>query len=333
MALTYNPAHGILDFSGINNALGRYTQGVNQAELMQRKLAQDDLQKQQYNALLSNPQMDLDPAYRNALSGMAPADGRKALVSRMAEREKASTPPWWAGPNGQVDPAYIASKRAGANQTTVNMPTQEKAFDKETGTQLAKDFVKAQQSIATSSRTLGMLKVMERTLDDPNLYTGTGGETVQGLKKMAGTLFGINVQGVSSGEVAANLAKEIALGMKDKLPGPMSNSDRDFLVDISPGLRNSPEGNRQIIKIGMLSKQYEIDRARAQIEYAKRNRGRTDVGVYDAINEVDARYGELFGKLIGELRGMRPEQNRSPATGTGLQDPFGSLRQMYKGLE
>lgn len=43
MALQYNPQHGVLDFSGVTNALGNYTKGVNQ-----------NMRREQWNALAGN---------------------------------------------------------------------------------------------------------------------------------------------------------------------------------------------------------------------------------------------------------------------------------------
>lgn len=198
----------------------------------------------------------------------------------------------------------------------------ETSYDKELGKQLAGEFVASQQSLPKATRDLGSLQVLDQALADPNLYTGTGGETVQAIKRAASTLFGVDVKGVSSGEVVQSLSSEIAASNKDKLPGPLSDSDRQFLMDMAPNLSKTPEGNRAIIQLGMLSKRYEIDRAKAIRDYAGRNNGRLDAGVYAAVAELDGAYGVQFQQLMGEIRSMAPIERRGPTTGTNLGEMY-----------
>lgn len=63
MALQYNPQHGILDFSGVTNALGDYTAGVNQAKRVE-----------DWNALSSN-MAGIDPAMQPFLRAAGPDKG------------------------------------------------------------------------------------------------------------------------------------------------------------------------------------------------------------------------------------------------------------------
>ena len=134
------------------------------------------------------------------------------------------------------------------------------------------------------------------------------------MKKIAQS-FGVNVKGVGTGELVSRITKEIAVGNKDNLPGPMSDSDRRFLVDMAPGLSQSPDGNRMIIELGMLSKQYEVARAQAARQYAASNGGRLDSGFYSKLSEVDAVYGDQFGNLMSKLRSVAPTAPKSVDAG------------------
>lgn len=79
MALTYNPAHGILDFSGINNALGRYTQGVNQ-----------NARQEQWNALSAN-MPGIDPAMAPFVRQAGPDQGPGYAVNLFqAQQQRAA---------------------------------------------------------------------------------------------------------------------------------------------------------------------------------------------------------------------------------------------------
>jgi len=311
-ALTINAAP-------MTNALNQYRQGMNQQFQAER---QADWRKK-----------DMD--WRQSQANKAEANSLRNynLQAKQFEfqRQKASqgpARPWWAGPQGQVDPAMARYREIGKPTTNVNVGAGETAYDKELGKQNAKLFTESQKSGATAQRDLNNLRVMRNAMSDPNLYTGTGGNTVQTIKKAAQTLFGVPVAGVSSGEVVQNLAKGIAVSLKDNLPGPMSDSDRRFLVEMAPGLANSPDGNRQIIALGMLQKEYQIAKSKAAREYARQNRGRIDAGVYQALGEVDQRFAQQFSGLIAQLRAAGEEPPRSPTAGV----PIGALRSQY-GLE
>lgn len=112
---------------------------------------------------------------------------------------------------------------------------------------------------ASLTSTYGQLATL---LNDPNVYTGTGGESVNALKKMGETLFGLEVEGVAAGEVASNI-KNAAIGkLREEVlgPGVMSNSDRQILEGIFPGLTTSAEG---------IQLAYEIQKINAQAAAAK----------------------------------------------------------------
>lgn len=257
----------------------------------------------------------LPPNVAPLVAAMGPDKGAQFLAQHAASRQ----PPWWVQQDGGVHPAMRQKTALGAMRTQINnQMAGETSYDKELGKQLAGEFVTSQQSLPKATRDLGSLQVLDQALADPNLYTGTGGETVQGLKRAASTLFGVDVKGVSSGEVVQSLSSEIAASNKDKLPGPLSDSDRQFLVDMAPNLSKTPEGNRAIIQLGMLSKRYEIDRAKAIRDYAGRNNGRLDAGVYAAVAELDGAYGVQFQQLMGQIRSMAPIERRGPTTGTPL---------------
>lgn len=211
-------------------------------------------------------------------------------------------------------------KEAGASRVNIDQK-QETEYDKKLGGLLAEDYINAQRGAATAQRDLANLHTMKQALADPNLYTGTGGEAIQAAKKAAQTLLGVEVKGVSSAEVMQNLAKEIAVGNKQKLPGPMSDADRQFLVDMAPNLAKTPEGNRLIIELGMAGKRWEVARAQAAREYASRNGGRLDANFYAEAGKLDAATAEEFQTIMARLKGMGEMAPRAPTA--GLPDPLG----------
>lgn len=209
-------------------------------------------------------------------------------------------------------------KSFGAPQTTVNMPPMEKEYDKTMGGELAKEFVTANRTAATAQRDIASLNAMRQALEDPNLYTGTGANVIQGLKKGAETLFGVPVKGTSSGEIMQSIGAELALSNREKLPGPMSNADREFLERMPANITKTPEGNRLLIELGLEDKRWQIARAQAARDYAARNGGRLDSGFYAAVGQIDADYARKSADLVRRLRGLGEMAPRAPTVGTGL---------------
>lgn len=221
-----------------------------------------------------------------------------------------------------------ALARAGRSETNVSVGAGETSYDKELGKQLVGEYIKAQEVGGKAATALADLSTMQEALANPNVYTGTGGNAVQALKKAASTLFGVDIKGVADAEIIERTSKKIALGMKDNLPGPMSNSDRDFLVNLPAGLTTSPEGARRIVALGIAQKQWEIERANAVRQYAVQNGGRLDSGVYAATAAVDQRWASQMSSIVRELRAQPQEPRRAPSAGV----PMDALRQRY-GLE
>lgn len=63
-------------------------------------------------------------------------------------------------------------------------------------------------------------------------------------------------------EAAQALAQQIALSLRSNMPGPLSNSDREFLLNMSPNLAQSAEGRRVLIEAQIATAQREADVAR-----------------------------------------------------------------------
>lgn len=210
---------------------------------------------------------------------------------------------------------YITGlKKAGAQTTNIDLK-QEGAYDKEIGGLLAKEFVESQRAASGASEGLADLKVMKSALDNPNVYLGTGGNQVQSVKKAAQTLFGVDVKGVPEGEIVQRSAAKIALGLKDNLPGPMSNADREFLMSLPANLSASPEGARRVVELGMAQKQWQIERSAAVRDYAAKNGGRLDPNVYQAISAIDAKWGAEMSRLSQSLQSQAQAAPRSPTVG------------------
>lgn len=319
---------GLLSGGGWQGAMQGAQMGAGIQE-QERESAQRLQRDQNYQSLLAQ---QTDPRMRSMLTAAGPEQGTKLMLSQMmpnpTDDQREYQMAKRQGYGGSFMDYQTAIKGAGASRTNVTVG-QEGKYDQTMGESLAKEYVSAQSAGAKASRDLASLRVMETAAADPNVYTGTGGNTINAVKKGFQSIFGVDVKGVSNAEVISNLASEIAVGNKDKLPGPMSDADRAFLVEMAPNLTKSPEGNRLIIQLGIAGKEWEAIRANVVRDYAAKRGGRLDAGVYTALAEVDAQTTEKFGSILSNLRKMGEMAPRSPSSGVN----FDKLRSKYKGLE
>lgn len=111
-------------------------------------------------------------------------------------------------------------------------------------------------SAQAAQDTIYNLDILQDTLLDPTVYTGAGAQLTLPLRRAA-EQFGMDAGNVSASEVATRVATEMALALKDRLPGPMSDGDRQFLMSIPPNLGNTKEGNAALIFMTRRRAQYE----------------------------------------------------------------------------
>lgn len=172
-------------------------------------------------------------------------------------------------------PYSIARAAAGRSVTNVNM-TQEteeaKTIGKSLGEQYAdiqKEGLNAQGKISNLTRVGDLLNQIQAA----GGTTGLGQQTFMDLKKAAGALgFSIPAD-VPPQEALVGLSNQLALEARsaDTMPGALSNSDRDFLVKMTPSIATTPEGNRRLIDILTRVNQAKIEKAKAAREYRKAN--------------------------------------------------------------
>lgn len=303
----------------------------------QRQLAEQQAQKEQYNALLSKSSGSLPQEFMPLLGAMSPSQGLDYIAKY---KQKQYTKPTPTDDQREYDLAktqgfkgtfwdYLTGlKQAGASRTNINMPM-ESAYDKEIGGLLAKEFVDAQKAGSKADQDIADLEVTRKAMSDPNVYMGTGGNQVQALKKTAQTVFGLDIQGVPEGELIQKMSAKSALAMKDQLPGPMSDSDRKFLIDLPANLTTSPEGARRVVTLGIEQKRWQSERASVARRFAAQNGGRLTPQVYSLLADVDKKYASSMARIADELRTQAQANPRAPTAGTPLQE----LRNKYKGLE
>lgn len=115
-----------------------------------------------------------------------------------------------------------------------------------------------------------------------------------------GNSLGINLDPkLGDKQAASALMNEMALKLKNagganQMPGAMSDSDRQFLLTMSPQLSQSSEGRKTIIQTYRALAHREQQVARMADAYRERNNGRLDAGFTRRLSEWSSKY-PLFG--------------------------------------
>ena len=116
------------------------------------------------------------------------------------------------------------------------------------------------------------INTLDRIMQDPTVYTGTGAGALQWVKKAGRTVFGLEgIEGVGLAEQAQMLKSRGAMQLRHELPGPMSNADREFLTAIPQNIGNTAEGNFIIAEYRRRIAQRKLDTLELAYAYMDRS--------------------------------------------------------------
>lgn len=217
----------------------------------------------------------------------------------------------------QRDPAFREFLREQRAQTNINMPSAESAYDREIGQMNAKRFGEIQDAGRNAGGVLNTLSVMERAAQNPNFYSGFGGQLKLQADRALASLGLKDANSTSPTEVFNSLANEVVLKkLGGSLGAQVSNTDRDFIQATAPNLSNTREGNLALIDVTRRLAQREQQVAQMAREYAKANRGRLDSGFDDQMAEF-SRQNPLFSeadmnRIMGIAQQGRQGQGQAP---------------------
>lgn len=199
------------------------------------------------------------------------------------------------GPDGQfaVNQPLVNAKqtiaRAGASNVNV-MTKQETEEAKTVGKGFGDQFVSIQQAGTDAGGKLARLDRMSQLIQGVN--TGKLEPARMQVSALADS-FGLQIDpNLPAKQAIEALSNELALQARNPsggagMPGAMSDKDREFLVNISPGLSKTPEGNALIIDTARKLARRDQDVARLAREYRKRH-GTIDEGFYDELQRFSA---------------------------------------------
>jgi hypothetical protein len=262
-----------VDFSGLAQLPGIWKQGQQNAA---RKLALADLGQggtTDYSKAIGSLASlgDLEGAAKIAAiqKTLAPENSADIQAYKLATSQ---------GYKGGLLDFMKEKAAAGATRVNTNIQSGEKEFDKAVGKDYGETFVGINKAGRDSGGAINNLNIMERLTNDPNFYSGSGGEIVTRLKQ-AGVSTGFLPEGAASAnEVFQNFSQKAVVDNLGSLGAGVSNADRSFIQGTVPNIANTPEGNRQIIGMGRKIEQRKQEVAKLARDYARQHGGRIDAG-------------------------------------------------------
>lgn len=167
---------------------------------------------------------------------------------------------------------------------TINVAPGERAQDAAIGADYGKRFVELQRSATSARSTLSTIDTMERAMNAPGFYSGTGGQGRLAFNRALTSLGITDKETAAPAEVFDALANRLVMeSLGGSLGAGVSNADVSFLQRTTPDLAKTPAGNRQLLSIAraVATRQQEV--ARLARDYAKANNNRLDPGFDDAV--------------------------------------------------
>lgn len=181
---------------------------------------------------------------------------------------------------------YLKAKRM---QITNNIGADEKEYDKQSAKDMAemnRDMIKGAQS---ANQKIATLNRLETLLTNPAVKTGAGAQLALQAQRVAKSVFGIDTDGLSGAEAVNAISNQFALELRNPsggagMPGALSDKDREFLAQSTPGLERTEGGNRLIIDYMRRVAKRSVEVEALRREYIKTNK-RLDEGFFDKLAE------------------------------------------------
>ena len=150
----------------------------------------------------------------------------------------------------------------------------ETAEEKKIGEVAGEEFKTITQAASNALNNNQNLDLMMELVSLPDIKTGFAGEfrtSVAGVAKE----FGIetDIQNLTAAETLSGISGKLVLDGLSNFKGAISDGERQFLKEITPGLLNSIEGNKLLIQIGKRTNNLGIELSNQASNWVKENGG------------------------------------------------------------
>jgi hypothetical protein len=222
------------------------------------------------------------------------------------------------GYKGPFQQFQLEQKRAGASVTNVNM-SQEKEQAKVVGKEFGQQYVDLQKSGVEAQNKINRFDRLNQLLEGVNTgkFTPIGVEVAKAAQSLG---FSIDAN-LQNKEAASALSGEMALQLRNPsggagMPGAMSDKDREFLQQMTPGLATTAAGRKMMSDTVKKLAKRDIEVAKMARDYRKKT-GSLDEGFYDELQTFSAKNplfqtqpantggSDLFNQADSIIRGGR----------------------------
>jgi hypothetical protein len=205
------------------------------------------------------------------------------------------------------DPGFAAHQEI-ERQTKDPKQKVESAYDVEQAKTYQELFKHTQEEGRNSAGTLGNLRAMDRLIDNPDFYSGTGGSAATAIKRALVSIGVKDAKSAQPNELFEKLANRALLDASGgKLGAGFSNADREFMGRTAANIENTPQGNRAIISMAKQVEGRKQEIAGMARDYARSHGGRLDSG----FDEQMAKYAEA-NPLFAEQGPAIPDNLPAP---------------------
>jgi hypothetical protein len=184
-----------------------------------------------------------------------------------------------------------SSKKAGATNVSLsNITKQEGEESKAVGKYFGEAYSDILKAGAGAESKISRYSRLGQLLD--GVSTGKFAATGLEIAKAASTI-GLNIDpNMANKEAAQALAGEIALELRNPsggagMPGAMSDADRQFLVNMVPGLATTPGGRKLMLETAIKLANRDKEVAAMARKY-RQKKGNIDEGFYDELAQFSA---------------------------------------------
>ena len=220
-----------------------------------------------------------------------------------------------------TDPEILAGKaflaKAGRSVTNVSMG-QEKEEDKAVGKAFGEDYVNLQKAGREAPNKIAKYERLNQLLD--GIETGTFKGTTTQLKAAAkGAGVDLEAMGVADDvapiQAAQALSNSMALELRNPsggagMPGALSDSDREYLRSMTPGVQQTKEGRKLMSETATSLAKRDQEVAQLARNYRSKN-GRLDEGFYDVLAQF-SEANPLFKPRENKVPSPQVPGNRPP---------------------
>lgn len=213
--------------------------------------------------------------------------------------------PFAVGPNGLTangpfQQYEINKAKAGASRVSVNNK-QEGEESKAVGKFFGENYADVQKAGFSAQSAMNRLDRLGQLLDgvDTGKFAPLGLEAAKTAQSL-----GLNIDPkLANKEAAVALSSEIALQLRNPaggagMPGAMSDSDRNFLNGMVPGIEKTPQGRKTILETAKKMAQRDVEVARMARNYRQKT-GTINEGFYEEL----ARFSEANPLFKGAADG------------------------------